>query len=107
MQVKKSSRILTIFINGRVCRENTSLYIEISQFMNILELNTRTFGNFEWSIFITIQKILQNLFICWKQNKNKNRDIRQGGEKEGFGPESSNSHLQGFQTKAQIKRNDA
>ena len=40
--------------------------------------------------------------------KTKTRSIRQGGEKEGFGPESeNNSHPQGFQIKTQIKRNDA
>lgn len=43
-----------------------------------------------------------------RSESNINRNIRQGGEKEGFGPESeNNSHPQGFQTKTQIKRNDA
>ena len=73
--------------------------------MNILELSVEHLEILNDLLFIIIcKKIIKDYLFA----ENKNRNIRKGGEKKGFGPESeNNSHLQGFQTKAQIKSNDA
>ena len=56
MQVKKSSRILKIFINGREYAEKILVCTEISQFMNILELNVKHLETLNDLFSITICK---------------------------------------------------
>ena len=65
MQVKKSSRILTIFINGREYAEKILVCTEISQFMNILELNVEHLETL--MIYFLSQsgkKMIKRLLIC-------------------------------------------